>query len=86
MKDDTAIAAIRDSMLSGEVELIPYTLAMAQRYAEIRAAVQVKPADALHFATAIETRVSLFITNDHQLQKLEFSEKPWTVGLDGKLF
>lgn len=86
MKDEAAIGVIRDSMLSGEVELIPYTLAMAQRYAWIRAAVQVRPADALHLATAIETRVSLFVTNDRQLQKLEFPEKPWTVGLEGKLF
>ena len=86
MKDETAIAAIRESMLSGEVELIPFTLAMAQRYGRIRAACSIKPADALHLATAIETKVDLFVTNDHMLRKLEVPDKPWTVGLDGKLF
>jgi len=86
MKDDAAVNAISESMLSGEVELIPFTLAMAQRYGKIRAISSVKAADALHLATAIESRVSLFVTNDHQLQRLQVPEKPFTVGLDGKLF
>jgi predicted nucleic acid-binding protein len=86
MKDEAAISAIGDSMLSGEVELLPFTLAMAQRYGQIRAASSLKAADAIHLATAIETRVNLFVTNDRQLQRLQVPEKPWTVGLDGKLF
>jgi predicted nucleic acid-binding protein len=86
MKDEAAITAIRDSMMSGEVELLPFTLAMAQRYGQIRAVCSVKPADALHLATAIETKVSLFVTNNHKLRNLEVPDKPWTVGLDGKLF
>jgi predicted nucleic acid-binding protein len=86
MKDEAAITAIRDSMLSGEVELLPFTLPMAQRYGQIRAASSIKAADALHLATAIETRVNLFVTNDRKLQRLQVPEKPWTVGLDGKLF
>lgn len=86
MKDEAAINAISDSMLSGEVELIPFTLAMAQRYGRIRAVSSVKAADALHLATAIESKVNLFVTNDHQLQRLQVPEKPFTVGLDGKLF
>ena len=86
MKDVAAITAIRDSMLSGEVELLPFTLAMAQRYGQIRAISSLKPADALHLATAIETKVNLFITNDQQLQRLQVPDKPFTVGLDGKLF
>jgi predicted nucleic acid-binding protein len=45
-----------------------------------------KAADALHLATAIESKASLFVTNDHQLQRLQVPEKPFTVGLDGKLF
>jgi uncharacterized protein len=86
MKDEAAITAIRDSMLSGEVELLPFTLPMAQRYGQIRAVNSIKAADALHLATAIETRVNLFVTNDRKLQRLQVPEKPWTVGLDGKLF
>ena len=86
MKDEAAIAAINDSMLSGEVELLPFTLAMAQRYGKIRAASSLKAADALHLATAIESKASLFVTNDNQLQRLRVPDKPFTVGLDGKLF
>lgn len=86
MKDERSTAAISDSMMSGEVELLPFTLAMAQRYAKIRAESALKAADAIHLATAIETRVSLFVTNDRQLQKVPVAEKPWTIGLDGKLF
>jgi predicted nucleic acid-binding protein len=86
MKDQAAITSINESMLSGEVELLPFTLAMAQRYGQIRAIASLKPADALHLATAIETKVSLFVTNDRQLQRLQVPDKPFTVGLDGKLF
>jgi len=86
LKDEAAIAAIRESMLSGEVELLPFTLAMAQRYGQIRALSPVKPADALHLATAIETKVNLFVTNDHKLWKLTLPDKPLTMNLDGKLF
>lgn len=86
LKDQVAIATIRDSMLSGEVELLPFTLPMAHRYGEIRAASSLKPADALHLATAIETKVDLFVTNDHQLQKLQVQGKPITSDLGGKVF
>jgi predicted nucleic acid-binding protein len=86
MKDQAATATIRNSMLSGEVELLPFTVEMAQRYAEIRAVTALKPADALHLATAIESKVNLFVTNDFQLQKLQFSGKPLTADLDGKIF
>src|SRR6202161_4923979 len=70
LKDEAATAAIRVSMLSGEVELLPFTLAPAERYGQIRALCAVNPADALHLATAIETKVNLFVTNDHSLWKL----------------
>jgi predicted nucleic acid-binding protein len=86
MKDEAVVSTIRDSMMSGEVELLPFTLAMAQRYGQIRAVSSLKAADAIHLATAIEAKVNLFVTNDPQLQKLQVPEKPWTVGLDGRLF
>jgi predicted nucleic acid-binding protein len=85
MKDTNAIASIRDSMLNGEVELISFTLSMAERYAQIRAGTNLKAADALHLATAIEINASLFVTNDHQLQKLLFPGKPLCLSLEGKI-
>jgi predicted nucleic acid-binding protein len=85
-QDQQATDLIRNSMLSGEVELIPFTLSMAERYAQIRGATPLKAPDALHLATAIETRIDLFVTNDRQLQKLKFRGKPLSAGLDGKVF
>jgi predicted nucleic acid-binding protein len=86
LKDEAAIRLIRESMLSGEVELLPFTLEMAQRYAEIRAATNLKAADALHLATAIEAKANLIVTNDFQVQKLNVPGKPLTSDLDGKIF
>jgi len=86
MKDEAAINAIRGSMLSGEVELLPFTLSMAQRYGQIRAVCSVKPADALHLATAIESKATLLVTNDQKLWKLVVPEKPLTINLEGKLY
>lgn len=86
LKDESATNAIRESMLSGEVELLPFTLAMAQRYGQIRALCSIKPADALHLATAIETKVNLFVTNDRKLRQFRLPEMPLTIGLDGKFF
>jgi predicted nucleic acid-binding protein len=86
LKDEAAANAIRESMLSGEVELLPFTLATAQRYAQVRALCLIKPADALHLATAIEAKVNLFVTNDRRLRQFRLPEMPLTIGLDGKLF
>lgn len=86
LKDEAATDAIRESMLSGEVELLPFTLATAQRYAQIRALCSIKPADAIHLATAIETKVNLFVTNDYKFRQFRLPEMPLAIGLDGKLF
>jgi len=86
-KNDAAVTSlIRDSMLSGDVELIPLTLPMAERYAQIRALTALKAPDALHLATAIEVKADLFVTNDHQLQKMQFPGKPLCASLEGKIF
>ena len=86
MNDTAAIASIRNSMLGGDVELISLTLPMAEQYAVVRAGTALKAADALHLATAIEVQASLFVTNDSQLQKLQFPGKPLCLSLDGKIF
>jgi len=85
-QDAKATALIRSSMVSDEIELIPFTLDMAERYAQIRASTVLKAADALHLATAIESKADLLVTNDHQLQKLQFPGKPLSAGLDGRIF
>jgi len=84
--DSKAIASIRNSMLGGDVELLPFTLPMAERYAQIRATTSLRAADSLHLATAMEVHASLFVTNDHQLQKLQLPGKPLCLSLEGKIF
>lgn len=86
MNDSQAIASIRNSMLGGDVDLLGFTLPMAERYAQIRATTALKAPDALHMATAIEVQASLFVTNDHQLQRLQFPGKPLCLSLEGKIF
>jgi predicted nucleic acid-binding protein len=86
LKDKAATDAIRESMLSGEVELLPFTLATAQRHAQIRALCSIKPADTIHLATAIEAKVDLLVTNDHKFRQFRLPEMPLAIGLDGKLF
>ena len=86
MNDSQAIASIRNSMLGGDVDLLDFTLPMAERYAQIRATTALKAPHALHLATAIEVQASLFVTNDHQLQRLQFPGKPLCLSLEGKIF
>jgi predicted nucleic acid-binding protein len=68
--DIFTIASYRQLFASPNLELLPYTLASAQIYAQLRAFDRVKPLDALHLATAAAARVDLFITHDTKLLSL----------------
>ncbi len=70
---------------SNEIETFAFTLATAELYSGIRAQYQVPPADAIHLATASQARVDLFVTNDHQLQKMNVSGIRFISGLEGKV-
>lgn len=48
-------------------EVVPFTLETADRYGRIRGALGIKPADAIHLASASEAGTDLFITNDQNL-------------------
>jgi predicted nucleic acid-binding protein len=48
-------------------DIIPFTLETAERYARIRGTLRVRPADAIHLASAAEAGTDLFLTNDRQL-------------------
>jgi predicted nucleic acid-binding protein len=70
-RDDTfTIASYRRLFSSPNLELLPYTLASAQIYAQLRAFQRVKPLDALHLAVAAAAQVDLFITHDTKLLPL----------------
>jgi predicted nucleic acid-binding protein len=67
-------------------EIQPFTLETAERCAHIRAANAVKPADAIHLATAAQCKANLFLTNDRRLSKLTISGIDFIAGLDVNLF
>lgn len=48
-------------------EVIPFTLEMADHYAEIRAMKGMPTADAIHLASAAQAHTDLFLTNDPNL-------------------
>ena len=56
--------------MSGAVELIPFEFEAAQRYAEIRSRVRVRPADSIQLACAAAAGTDLFVTNDSRLSGL----------------
>jgi len=48
-------------------EVVPFTLETADRYAQIRGAAGIAPADAIHLASAAQAGTDLFLTNDKRL-------------------
>jgi len=58
---------VRSVFAQGWLQVIPYTLEMADLYAEIRAAHGVSAADAIHLACAASANTDLFLTNDKRL-------------------
>lgn len=58
---------VRAWFLQGFLELVPYTTDLSDSYAEIRAALSISSADAIHLACAVKARTDLFLTNDREL-------------------
>jgi uncharacterized protein len=68
MRQDLATAArVRAFFLESFIEIVPYTVDIADSYAEIRARLKVSPADAIHLACAAKAGTDLFLTNDKAL-------------------
>jgi predicted nucleic acid-binding protein len=64
----------------------PFNLETADHYARIRATNRVKPADAIHLATAAQCKADLFLTNDRRLSNLVIPGIDFIAGLDVNLF
>jgi uncharacterized protein len=79
------IAAIRHFFGGGSVEVLPFTLETADRFASIRATNRVSPADAIHLAAAAEAGVDVFFTNDSDLRKLSIPGIKLFADLEGKV-
>lgn len=83
---DEAVSVMRNVFLSPRVELIPFTVETADRYALIRAKNRVRPADAIHLASAALAGVNLFLTNDRNLHRLVVPGIDFIAGMDVNLF
>ena len=60
----------RDLLNSSEVRLAPTTRALWEAAAEIRAALNLRTPDALHAATSIQERCTLFVTNGSAFRRV----------------
>ena len=79
-------AQVREAFRPPHVELIPFLPETADHYARIRGNHRVSPADAIHLASAAQTGVDLFLTNDHHLQRLAIPGIHFIAGMDVNLF
>ena len=79
-------AQIKRTISPPRVTLLPFATAAAERFARIRAAQRVSPADAIHLACAAEAGVDLFLTNDRRLSGLVIPGIGFVAGLDVGLF
>jgi predicted nucleic acid-binding protein len=77
---------IREVFSSSFVEVLPFTLATADFYAQIRASQLVSPADAIHLACAAQASTDLFLTNDSALAGKVIPGIQFIAGLDTNLF
>jgi predicted nucleic acid-binding protein len=75
----------REFFKSPEVTLISLNEGTAERYAAIRAAHRVSPADAIHLASAAEAGTDLFLTNDKRLRGLLIPGIHFIAGMDADL-
>jgi|ERR1051326_310007 predicted nucleic acid-binding protein len=77
---------MREFLQAPHVELIPFTIDTADRYARIRADHRVSAPDAIHLASAAQAGVELFLTNDHRLQRVVIPGIDFIAAMDVILF
>ena len=81
-----SVTRFRELLRPPQVELLPFTVETADRYARIRGRHRVPPADAIHLASAANAKVNLFLTNDRRLRGLLIPGIDFIAGLDVNLF
>jgi uncharacterized protein len=77
---------VREMLQPPIVQLLPFEVGTAERYAQIRADQRITPADAIHLATASVARANLFLTNDSAVSKLTIAGIDFVAGLNVNLF
>jgi predicted nucleic acid-binding protein len=69
-RGDSLLQANFEAFFSSQVtEMVPFTRAVFDRAAQIRAVHNIKTPDALHLAAAVEAGCDQFLTNDAQLAR-----------------
>ncbi len=81
----SGVDAVRKYFLSGAIEILPFNELTADLYSSIRSTSRVSQADGIHLATAAESSVDIFFTNDHTLRKLSIPGIKFFADLDGKI-
>jgi predicted nucleic acid-binding protein len=81
----SGVEAVKKYFESGVIEVLPFTAFTADRYSVIRGTNRVSQADGIHLATAAETGVDVFFTNDRALRKLSVPGIKFFADLDGKV-
>jgi uncharacterized protein len=76
---------VRDLFQQGTIDVVPYTLEMADLYANIRAAHGVSSADAIHLACAASAGTDLFLTNDRNLVAKIIPGIQFIAGIDSNI-
>jgi uncharacterized protein len=67
--DTSVLADYQKFFRSTGIQMLPVTLAVWVRAAQIRAAFKLQPLDSTHLASAIEHGCGLFLTNDTKLAR-----------------
>lgn len=68
--------------LNGAVELVPFELEAAKRYADIRSHERIRPADAMQLACAAAAKTDLFVTNDNRLSGMVVPGITFVTGIE----
>jgi uncharacterized protein len=86
-KGATQVAAESRRLLQEVVsEVVPFTVETADHYAQVRGALAVPPADAIHLASAACAGTDLFLTNDKRLVGKIVPGIQFIASLDTQLF
>ena len=80
------VRSITEYFTGPDVDLLPMSKEAAVEFARIRSTQRVSPADAIHLATAANSGVDLFLTNDHRLHRLIVPGIRFIAGLDVNVF
>jgi predicted nucleic acid-binding protein len=85
-KDLERVRRIKQLLAPPVVDILPFNAETTDYYGRIRALTRVKPADAIHLATAAQHGVVLFLTHDKELRRLVIPGIGFIAGLDVNLF